>query len=113
MRRREFIALLGQRDGRVPANCHIRKHPSCRIAQLVLPLATTLRLGRDQPRPDGDREGLPRGSIIATCHRRVAEVVECHEGYVAKYMGDGVLAYFGYPRAQENDAEHAAQQVSL
>ena len=47
--------------------------------------------------------------IIATYHRRVAEVVECHEGYVAKYMGDGVLAYFGYPRAQENDAEHAVR----
>src|SRR5438105_10001486 len=30
-------------------------------------------------------------------------------GFVAKYMGDGVLVYFGYPRAHENDAEHAVR----
>ncbi len=30
-----------------------------------------------------------------------------HEGYVARYMGDGVLAYFGYPRAHEDDVLHA------
>ena len=34
-------------------------------------------------------------------------VIEEYAGYVARYMGDGVLAYFGYPRAHENDAERA------
>ena len=33
--------------------------------------------------------------------------IERYEGYVAKYMGDGVLAYFGYPQAHEDDAERA------
>jgi len=33
--------------------------------------------------------------------------IERYEGYVARYMGDGVLAYFGYPRAHEDDAERA------
>lgn len=33
--------------------------------------------------------------------------IEKYDGYVAKYMGDGVLAYFGYPRAHEDDAERA------
>ncbi|MGI9304307.1 MAG: AAA family ATPase [Gammaproteobacteria bacterium] len=33
--------------------------------------------------------------------------IERYEGYVARYMGDGILAYFGYPRAHEDDAERA------
>ena len=36
-------------------------------------------------------------------------VVARYEGVVAKYMGDGVLAYFGYPRAHEDDAERAVR----
>jgi len=35
------------------------------------------------------------------------ETLETYEGYIARYMGDGVLAYFGYPRAHEDDAERA------
>jgi predicted ATPase len=37
----------------------------------------------------------------------VSGVVARYDGFVAKYMGDGVLAYFGYPRAHEDDAERA------
>src|SRR5438309_11434616 len=47
--------------------------------------------------------------VIAAYHRAVAEVVAEFDGFVAKYMGDGVLAYFGYPRAHEDDAEHAVR----
>src|SRR5579864_1274513 len=43
--------------------------------------------------------------IINAYHRCATEIVERHGGFVAKYMGDGVLAYFGYPRAHEHDAE--------
>jgi class 3 adenylate cyclase len=42
-------------------------------------------------------------------HRAVAEVVKRFEGFVARYMGDGILIYFGYPRASEDDAERAAR----
>lgn len=35
--------------------------------------------------------------------------IERYEGYVARYMGDGVLAYFGYPQAHEDDAERAGR----
>jgi class 3 adenylate cyclase/predicted ATPase len=45
--------------------------------------------------------------VIGAYHRAVAGMITSFEGFVAKYMGDGVLAYFGYPQAHEDDAEHA------
>src|SRR5215472_6889735 len=45
--------------------------------------------------------------VIGAYHHCVAETVGGFDGFVAKYMGDGVLIYFGYPRAHENDAERA------
>ena len=45
--------------------------------------------------------------ILGAYHRCVAETVEGFGGFVARYMGDGVLIYFGYPQAHEDDAERA------
>jgi class 3 adenylate cyclase len=47
--------------------------------------------------------------IIAAYQKCVAETVNRFGGFVAKYMGDGVLVYFGYPQAHEDDAERAGQ----
>jgi class 3 adenylate cyclase/predicted ATPase len=47
--------------------------------------------------------------VIAAYHRAVAGIVAGFDGFVAKYMGDGVLVYFGYPRAHEDDAERAVR----
>src|SRR5215472_6090705 len=47
--------------------------------------------------------------VIGAYHRAVAATVAGFDGFVAKYMGDGVLAYFGYPRAHEDDAERAVR----
>ena len=47
--------------------------------------------------------------VIGAYHRAVADVVSGFDGFVAKYMGDGVLVYFGYPRAHEDDAERAVR----
>src|ERR1700757_3953807 len=48
-------------------------------------------------------------AVIRAYHRCVAKVIGRGGGFVAKYMGDGVLAYFGYPRADEHDAERAVR----
>src|SRR6516225_3299971 len=47
--------------------------------------------------------------VIAAYHRAVSETVAAFDGFVAKYMGDGVLIYFGYPQAHEDDAERAVR----
>jgi class 3 adenylate cyclase/predicted ATPase/energy-coupling factor transporter ATP-binding protein EcfA2 len=47
--------------------------------------------------------------LIGGYHRAVAETVGRFDGFVAKYMGDGVLIYFGYPQAHEDDAERAVR----
>ncbi|MEA3135539.1 MAG: hypothetical protein QOG17_3385, partial [Gammaproteobacteria bacterium] len=47
--------------------------------------------------------------IIGAYQRCCAVLVERNGGFVAKYMGDGVLAYFGYPQAHEDDAERAVR----
>src|SRR5262244_1705108 len=47
--------------------------------------------------------------IVGGYHRCVTDTVGRFGGFVAKYMGDGVLIYFGYPEAHEDDAERAAR----
>jgi class 3 adenylate cyclase/predicted ATPase len=47
--------------------------------------------------------------IISAYQRCVADTVGRFGGFVAKYMGDGVLVYFGYPQAHEDDAERAVR----
>jgi predicted ATPase/class 3 adenylate cyclase len=47
--------------------------------------------------------------VIAAYHRTVTDAVVEFDGFVAKYMGDGVLVYFGYPRAHEDDPERAVR----
>ena len=47
--------------------------------------------------------------VISAYQQCVAETVRRFGGFVAKYMGDGVLVYFGYPQAHEDDAERAVR----
>ena len=47
--------------------------------------------------------------VISAYQKCVADAVQRFGGFVAKYMGDGVLIYFGYPQAHEDDAERAVR----
>src|SRR5262245_33109590 len=62
--------------------------------------STALSTGMD---PEDLRE------IISAYQKCVAETVHHFGGFVARYMGDGVLVYFGYPQAHEDDAERAVR----
>jgi len=54
-----------------------------------------------------EAERLPH--LIRRYHEVCADAILRHEGYIAQYLGDGLLVYFGYPRAHENDAERAVR----
>jgi len=47
--------------------------------------------------------------IVADYHHAAAEAIERFDGHVAQYFGDGVMAYFGWPEAHDNNAERAAR----
>ncbi len=75
-----------------------RRQLTVMFADLVGSTALSARLDPEELR-----------DIIGAYHRRCAEVITGSGGFVAKYLGDGVLAYFGYPQAHEEDAEQAAR----
>ena len=84
-------------DARAPAEAE-RRQLTVMFCDLVGSTALSARLD-----PEDLRE------VIGAYHRCVAKVIGRGDGFVAKYMGDGVLAYFGYPRADEHDAERAVR----
>jgi class 3 adenylate cyclase len=47
--------------------------------------------------------------VIAVYHRAVAKIITEADGFISRYMGDGMLVYFGYPQAHEDDAERAVR----
>ncbi len=81
-----------------PAAAAERRQLTVMFCDLVGSTALSARLD-----PEDLRE------VIGAYHRCVAAVIGRSGGFVAKYMGDGVLAYFGYPQAHEDDAERAVR----
>jgi class 3 adenylate cyclase/predicted ATPase len=75
-----------------------RRHVTVMFTDLVGSTALSARM---------DPEDLR--TVIGAYHKCVAETVTRFDGFVAKYMGDGVLIYFGYPAAHEDDAERAVR----
>jgi class 3 adenylate cyclase len=45
--------------------------------------------------------------VVRAYQAACAEVIQRYEGHIAQYLGDGLLVYFGYPQAHENDAQRA------
>jgi class 3 adenylate cyclase/predicted ATPase len=84
--------------GEVPSTTAERRQLTVMFCDFVGSTALSVRL---------DPEDLR--SIIGSYHRCCTEQVQRNGGFVAKYLGDGVLAYFGYPRAHEDDAERAVR----
>ena len=75
-----------------------RRQLTVLVSDLVGSTALTVRLDPEDMR-----------GVIAAYNRACAEAIESHGGFVAKYLGDGVLAYFGYPEAHEQDPELAVE----
>ena len=82
----------------VPTETAERRQVTVMFSDLVSSTALSARMD-----PEDLRE------LISAYQKCVAQTVGRFGGFVAKYMGDGVLIYFGYPQAHEDDAERAVR----
>jgi class 3 adenylate cyclase len=85
-------------DPSAPRDTAERRQVTVMFSDLVGSTALSARMD-----PEDLRE------VISAYQKSVAEPVQRFGGFVAKYMGDGVLVYFGYPQAHEDDAERAVR----
>jgi class 3 adenylate cyclase len=107
--RRKILAAIAELGGAVPASPQPalaerkpqdaeRRRVTVMFSDLVGSTALSARMD-----PEDLRE------VISEYQKCVTETVHRFSGFVAKYMGDGVLVYFGYPQAHEDDAERAVR----
>jgi class 3 adenylate cyclase/predicted ATPase len=97
--RAEAGAAAGDESRDVPVPINAERRPlTVMFCDLVGSTALSARL---------DPEDLR--DVIGAYHRAIAEIVAGSDGFVSRYMGDGVLVYFGYPQAHEDDAERAVR----
>lgn len=88
-----FSAIEGVGQGNAE-----RRQVTVMFADLVGSTALSTRMD-----PEDLRE------VLGAYHRCATDIVQRLDGFVAQYLGDGVLAYFGYPQAHEDDPERAAR----
>ena len=105
--RRQLLRAIAKQDrleqgtpgtGIAPRDIAERRQVTVMFSDLVGSTALSARMD-----PEDLRE------VISAYQKCVAETVRRFDGFVAKYMGDGVLVYFGYPQAHEDDAERAVR----
>jgi class 3 adenylate cyclase len=109
--RRKILRAISELAGASPATAQVhaviepkpqdsaeRRQVTVMFCDLVGSTALSARMD-----PEDLRE------VISAYQKCVAETVQSFGGFVAKYMGDGVLVYFGYPQAHEDDTERAVR----
>src|SRR5262249_27866697 len=94
----ETSAAPAASTGPKPHDAAERRQLTGMFCDLVGSTALSVRFGPEELREE-----------IRAYQNAVSAVVARYDGFVAKFMGDGVLAYFGYPRAHEDDAERAVR----
>src|SRR5262245_21660815 len=92
------VAVAAPAASPLPLDIAERRQVTVMFSDLVGSTALSARMD-----PEDLRE------VISAYQECVAEIVRRFDGFVAKYMGDGVRVYFGYPQAHEDDAERAVR----
>src|SRR6266446_605314 len=107
--RRIILRAIAELDGAAPAPTETagepalrdqpeRRHLTVMICDLVGSTALSARL---------DPEDM--GAVIDAYHAACARITRTYDGFLAEFRGDGILAYFGYPIAHEDDAERTVR----
>jgi class 3 adenylate cyclase len=84
--------------GRSPKDAPERRHLTVMICDLVGSTALSARLDPEDMR-----------AVIDAYHAACARITRTYDGFLAEFRGDGILAYFGYPLAHEDDAERTVR----
>jgi class 3 adenylate cyclase/predicted ATPase len=107
--RRKILRAIAELDGVAPAPIKTateptlrdeaeRRHLTVMICDLVGSTALSARLDPEDMR-----------AVMDAYHAACARIMPTYEGFLAEFRGDGILAYFGYPRAHEDDAERTVR----
>ncbi len=89
---------MDARDDAIESGVAERRHLTVMFCDIV---GSTELSGRMDP------EDL--SEVIERFQSEAAQIIRRHDGYIARYMGDGLLIYYGYPQAHEDDAERAVR----
>jgi class 3 adenylate cyclase/predicted ATPase len=104
-RKQLLKAISALAAGTGPPSARDTRRPEAERRQLTVMFADLV--GSTELAARLDPEDM--GQVIHAYHGASTDVVERFGGHVAKYMGDGVLAYFGWPQAHEDEAERAVR----
>ena len=109
--RRKMLAAISELSGAIPGTTEAAAEAQPKIQDSAERRQVTVMfsdlVGSTALAVSMDPEDLRE--VISAYHKCVAEIVRRLDGFVAQYLGDGVLVYFGYPQAHEDDAAQAVR----